>query len=568
MNRFLSLVKINIKTSWRRAMQSGKKKERGLLGKIGIIALVILVFLSLGFSFGNMSYALTKQFSALGMGKMATGTMAISLNVLLLFFGIISIPTIMFFSKETELYMTMPFSPAEIFGANLVSMYLNQMIYMLLVSVPIVVGSLMAVFSIKALIGWMVIILTMPLFMVALIALLFLIVLQVAPGLRDKGKISLFTGIFSMIFGIAIYFSMQFINNEALSQSTMFIPIDEHSMNIISLAIPTIRGAMLMINGSGIISFLTGLSIVVIFTTLLVLLLLTLARPMYFRIILSMSEGGKKEKVLTKSQIGKNINTKNSPMLALIKREWKTMFRTPAYFLNVVVETLFIPLWIPFCFAVPFFLNKDELMKEGFSFSLLPEFVNDVFLTSNSRAIAIAILVGAAIAFLSFTGGPTATAVSREGKHIEFLKTLPMKARNTFIGIFAGSFILAFAVGLIMLIAVNWLSSFRLDILLMSILSFTVSSLGLALLEFNIDMISPSLDWEDETKAVKSNKNAIFASFLPMILAGISVFLIIKMGIGIETVSYIILGVLTLIMVLSFLNIWLKAENYLLRMNV
>ena len=568
MNPFLSLVKVNLKTSWRRATGSGKNGKDSTLKKIGGGLLIVILLLSLVPTFGMTAYDITKQANAAGLGEVGTGTLVMSLNLILIFLGILAIPSALFFSNNMEIFMTMPFSSSEIFSANLLSMYINQLLGVLFMGVPLIGGSLMAKFSLKILISWIILILTIPMFMTTVIALVFMLIMSLVPGLRDKNRLSLITGFFSIIFSVIFYLGVQYFSQDAFSAGNAFLPVMEQNISLISLVFPTVKGGMLMINGEGALGFLTGLAIVFILTTILVLVTVVLAKPMYFRLLLSMSSGGKKEKKLSQKEIGQSVSKGSSPHLAIIKREWKTLVRTPAYMLNVVVGVFFMPLWIAICSAVPLFMNRDEIAASGFKIGDLQTFVNTMLNNDMELKIALAILVGAGIGVMSFMNGPTATSVSREGKHIEFLKTLPMKARGLLLSIFACSYLLAFSVGLVILLVLNWLASFDILVLGLSILSFIIMSLAISLLEFNIDMMWPNLDWEDETKAVKGGKNTFIAGILPLVLIGGSFALVFLTKIDILISATVIIGIAAVVMLLSFLNVWKKGEKYLLRMNV
>ncbi len=568
MNPFLSLVKVNLKTSWRRATGSGKNDKNSTLKKIGGGLLIVILLLSLVPTFGMTAYNLTKQANAAGLGEVGTGTLVMSLNLILIFLGILAIPSALFFSNNMEIFMTMPFSSSEIFSANFLSIYINQLLGILFMGVPLIGGSLMAKFSLKILISWIILILTVPMFMTTVIALLFMLIMSLVPGLRDKNRLSLITGFFSIIFSIIFYLGVQYFNNDAFTAGNAFLPVMEQNISLISLVFPTVKGGMLMINGEGALGFLTGLAIVIILTTILVLVTVVLAKPMYFRLLLSMSSGGKKEKKLSQKEIGQSVSKGSSPYLAIIKREWKTLVRTPAYMLNVVVGVFFMPLWIAFCSAVPLFMNRDEIAASGFNIGDLQTFVNTMLNNDMELKIALAILVGAGIGVMSFMNGPTATSVSREGKHIEFLKTLPMKARGIFLSIFACSYLLAFSVGLVILLVLNWLTSFDILVLGLSLLSFIIMSLAISLLEFNIDMMWPNLDWEDETKAVKGGKNTFIAGILPLVLIGGSFALVFLTGINILISSTVIIGIALLVMLFALLNVLKNGKKYLLRMNV
>ncbi len=571
MNRFLSLVKVNLKTSWRRATGSGKNAKNSALKKVGGVILALLLIASLAPTFGMTAYNITKQANAAGMGEVGTGTLVMSLNLILIFLGILAIPSALFFSNNMEIFMTMPFSSSEIFSANFLSIYINQLLGILFMGVPLIGGSLMANFSIKILISWIILIFTIPLFMTTVIALVFMLIMSLVPGLRDKNRLSLITGFFSIVFSVIFYLGVQYFNRDAFTAGNASLPVMsvmEQNISLISLVFPTVKGGMLMINGEGAMGFLTGLAIVLILTTILVLATVVLAKPMYFRLLLSMSSGGKKEKKLSQKEIGQSVSKGSSPHLAIIKREWKTLVRTPAYMLNVVVGVLFVPLWMAFCLAVPAFMNREEIAASGFQISDLRLFVSEMIGNDMELKIAIAILVGAGVGVLSFMNGPTATSVSREGKHIEFLKTLPMKASGLLLSIFACSYLLASAVGLVILLVLNWLVSFDILVLGLSLLSFIIMSLAISLLEFNMDMMWPNLDWEDETKAVKGGKNTFIAAILPMILIGGSFAFVFLTNINILISSTVIIGIAAVVMLFSFLNVLKNGEKYLLRMNV
>ena len=147
------------------------------------------------------------------------------------------------------------------------------------------------------------------------------------------------------------------------------------------------------------------------------------------------------------------------------------------------------------------------------------------------------------IMFISVANATAPTAISREGESIFISKYLPISYRVQILSKVLSAFILNI-VGLIVLVIFSAILIKPPVYLIMIIV--VVGVLGIIFTCFSgilIDLNFPKLHWENEQKAVKQNMNVLVNMVVGAAIAGLSIFLIIKLGLGLWTAF----GVLTAI---------------------
>ena len=194
--------------------------------------------------------------------------------------------------------------------------------------------------------------------------------------------------------------------------------------------------------------------------------------------------------------------SKSGVMSELIKKEWRTIKRTPIFMLNTVVINLIIPIFFAVSFVASFNVDID-----------LYEYIN----LSNSGILLIVI---GAFMFLSSASSSTSSAISREGNSARVLKTLPISLKIQL----DAKVYFAMIFDLIGLVALEAVAVVTLNIPVYYFLIVDVPIIILMLivnyLSILIDLRKPRLDWVEESEAVKQNFN-VFVSMILTVLVGV-----------------------------------------------
>lgn len=121
MKRFLSLVKISTKSGFEALSPS--KKEKSTLAKLGMVLLFIFLFAYMGMTFGVMANKMAKSAMAMGEMDRLVGMFSMIVTVVSIWLGLVALPSLLFFSQDTPVFMTMPFASWEIALAKFASAY-------------------------------------------------------------------------------------------------------------------------------------------------------------------------------------------------------------------------------------------------------------------------------------------------------------------------------------------------------------------------------------------------------------------------------------------------------------
>ncbi len=210
-------------------------------------------------------------------------------------------------------------------------------------------------------------------------------------------------------------------------------------------------------------------------------------------------------KKIKKEKISKYVKYKEKSLIStLIKKELLNIVKTPVYFFNIAFGGIIFPviMFIPL-------LTNDNIRQRVANFPKFKE-VATQFGLSNLDLFCISILLGIVLGFLFCLGGSSvSTSISREGKQIYLMQSLPIKAREQVLSrIIAGTILSvmeALPISIILLIFLKAPIYLLLFITLGSLIpSYAINSYCLL-----VDILKPKLEWTDPQGAVKQNFNAL-----------------------------------------------------------
>ena len=278
--------------------------------------------------------------------------------------------------------------------------------------------------------------------------------------------------------------------------------------------------------------------------------MLWVANQVFYKALLAGQEVSRKRKVLTGTQIDKRLGRGTSPVLALLKREWKLMIRTPLYVLNGLVGSIAGPLMV----AVLYFMRGSDPELAMMAESLKdPEVVPYVAL--------------GCLGLMLFTAGMNlvaSTALSREGKTIWVAKMIPVTARQQVDAKFLCSYFVS-AIGVLMttLIMVVLL---KLPILwaIGATIVGLIGSVPLAALNLLIDVFHPKLVWNSEQEAMKQNMNGgigMLISFIVLLIMAAVAFGALLLGLPVTAAFAAVAVVSAILAAVSLFALHAVAEK-------
>ena len=212
-------------------------------------------------------------------------------------------------------------------------------------------------------------------------------------------------------------------------------------------------------------------------------------------------------KRLTASETVNLIRSKfarRSIFTALLLREIRMMNREPAYLLNGPFTIILLPL----IYGI-MYLTDSLHLPAG----------TEVFMQSSAGLV----IAGVCGAFLGSATGIAATAVSRDAKNLNLIKSLPlsikryMQAKLAHAMLFAGIGSFIGVGGITLLFSLTPLTAIAAFIIALSL------ALLCNLLALMLDTAHPKLHWDTPAAAVKHNLNNIIILFSDLLLLGIIV---------------------------------------------
>lgn len=235
----------------------------------------------------------------------------------------------------------------------------------------------------------------------------------------------------------------------------------------------------------------------------------------------------------------------------IMKKDLNDIIKTPVYF----TSTLLVGLIIPVAILIPIIAQGGDISeiieKSGTAFAT---FENMFELKELISYMIIALAI--AMVFICSSATNTAgTSITREGKYLWLMQSLPIDARTQISARVLSAMIIHFLslipITLIIFILLRPPYYFIIAyFLVMLSVGFFASSLGIF-----VDVLKPKIDWQTPQQAMKSNFNIIVLTYATMILAvlmGVGFYLLFKKGIsGTDLFIVAILSIL-LILILGF----------------
>ena len=559
MKKFLLLTKILIKSGIGNNLyeDNAKKKKFAGLKKTLIYILIGLCFVPMLIALGYMGYGGYKMFEGINTGIILE--FACTAGVFLAFFSSITMCIGIFYnSRDIEFILPLPFKAEQIVCAKFVTMYFYTALINILMIIPVFIG-----YGIAGGLGisyW--IIMLLAVIMIPITPLVYgsvfsMVIIRVFKKARNKDVLTVITTVFAIVLVVAINAvinSMESISDQELI--SMITDKGTSIMKILNSVFPNtalVGNALTMENWAMMLLYILT---AVIFVVLFILI----AKAVYLSSVVEMSSSTSKNKKLSGEDI-KKLGKRNSQLRAYVVKEFKSVLRSPIYFLNCVLLSIAWPIII----LIPIFLsvfsgNSNNGVED------VPEVVGQFLKVPNNLVAGICMIVvfGMTVFSVSMSMLNT-TCISREGKNVFFMKYIPMSIEKQLQGKLLPGIILNFITGTLysIIAMIGVVLVFDISIppvaIVLSVLISILTVVLFNLIEIISDIIKPKLNWESEQAAVKQNFIAIIPMFLTMILGGLLGVGGVLLYINVE-ISIYLLGIIAIILLALFSFVFYKLD--------
>ncbi|PEX84457.1 putative ABC transporter permease subunit [Bacillus cereus] len=548
MSKIWTLTKVLLKLNYADFIADKKKRWAYLFSFAAILFVGFLMF-------GSLTHAMYEGMIHLGQDPgmiIAMGLAIASIWVFLM--SITNILTVFYYSNDIEMLLPLPLKPAQIISAKFLTVLITQYVMSSFILLPIFITyGLKSGAFITYYIYMIFIYLLFPIVPLVLASLLMTIIMRYTNIAKNKDRGNIFIGIVSILFIVGINVFMQWKNKSAFSEDAIanYLANNQSSLLVqMTNYFPTTYfGAVALVESAN----WKGPLYVIIFAVIsfvFFVLFYYIAERTYLKGVIGLSTSTAKKEVISAEGLQKST-VQSSHLKAYVKKEFKTLFRTPQFFLNCIVQTFVMPIMLFFVLFV-----QDGNLK------WITEYIN------NPKSAGLAIGVGlCASLFLMGSNVIATTSFSRDGSSWFVNRYLPVKASDIFFAKAITAWLINIAIlavfGITMAVVAGVSPVFM-------ILWFLLSANGLLLINLigtRWDAQTADIHWDTEQKLFKSRYTTLW-NFLANILlalvivAGVSVlYFFLQVGLW---VMFIVLFVMFTIVNYIFIKILkLGAERIL-----
>ncbi len=507
MRKYLSLTKVLLKSGFQVTDGKSKKWFKVFLYLLlAVCCLPMLFLLYFGIDSILPIYAHINQSAAV------LGSMLFLTCMIIFFFSLFLIPSIFYFSSDLEILLALPLKSMHIIAAKFTVCVIYEYLFSFSVLIPTYAAYLhYGEIPVTFIPFGIITLLLIPVFPLVLSTIVTILLMRFVPLFKNRDRFNIISSILLIFLGIAYSF---FMNSQGAQDETeilmTLITGDNSLLQFFMKLFPMIPFfARAIIEGS-ILDMLEAIGICAIALGTL----LTLARLLYFKGAIGSSESNASHKKMSAKQLQKS-SRQRSKTGSYLKKEFKLLFRTPAYFTNCILMVILFPILM----LAIFLLNQGDLV-EGVSLTSLLIEVEQI-----DGFVAYVVFIAMAAGFLFGTFNQiSATALSREGKQYTVMKYLPMSYcdqihAKMLCGVIAG-IISNISIALVLMLILPFsLYYYAIYCVISAITTFIGNAYCIM-----IDLAKPKLIWEQEAVAVKQNLGSFIAMMISMALCILIIF--------------------------------------------
>ncbi|WP_080874046.1 putative ABC transporter permease subunit [Oceanobacillus timonensis] len=456
--------------------------------------------------------------------SMLLGLALLSIAVILLFLSFIMILSAFYFSDDISAYIPLPVHPYQL----LVGKAANPLIYNYFLTAFIFLpflfmyGSLNDASFLFYVYGFILFII-FPIIPFCLVAVILMFIMRYVNIAKNKDRSKIFMGIGSLLFVILVNVLVRLNMDNAAFMDTFMTYMQEQEglMRLITFIFPPAyfgaNSLHLAASWSGLFYLIALLFLFVIS----VLVFVWAGQRFYLKGVRGMSSGSKGNLSAKATQ---KLTKQHSSLITYMRKELKVIFRTPAFLMQCVIQSLFFPVFL----TVILFLDMgDELA------ALVPA-------APEKNLFLILFMVSVFILSMNVTAS---TAISREGASRKLNLFLPIPFHHLidaklFVAYLMAllPFVLIIGVGMYIHIPIHIFIGWVAISLLYNWLS--------VMIHFIVDVQNPKLHWTDEQELFKGRFIPFFISLAQVAFFGIITIILWNMQInGVYLILFILLMV-------------------------
>lgn len=475
-----TLIKIRLKGILFKQTRSSQKKNASI-GKIVLMALLFgyvgIVFIGM---FGLLFSTLIEPLHLMGLDWLYFSLMSI-IVIMFCFIGSIFLTHHEIYeAKDNELLLSMPIKNSDILLSRVFTILILNYVYEFIIVLPAFYVYITTIgMNVLQIIMFIIIIMTLPLFVLALSSFFSWILAHVLVHVKMKNIISLI--LYFLFMGVYIYsinYIEEYIGLLITHGESIARAIEKSVFPLYHLGIALVDGKII------------SLFIYLVFAIVPFALVIYLLSRNFIKLATT------KPKMKKKAFASSHIKT-SSLHSSLLKREIKHFTSNVMVMLNGAVGIVFCLIG-----AIAVILYADDLQ----SFLIL-------FPEMNNYLTPILCLAGIGVCSMNII---SASSISLEGQRLWILKTLPISTQDILLTKFYLHLLICIPSGIIFSLATLFVFHVTLIDALFVILAPILFTIFVDLLGLLMNLWKPKFDWINETVCVKQSMPVMLTMFISM----------------------------------------------------
>lgn len=290
------------------------------------------------------------------------------------------------------------------------------------------------------------------------------------------------------------------------------------------------------------------------------------AQKIYLGGVIGMTDSNSKRRRISQKE-GEKINRHSPVLWSYTKKEWRTLMRTPVYFLNCALFAIIWPVMFLLPMGISLAANGVDLSE--FSPALIVDMLKGIFNAPMAGPLILLVFYGIGVfaGIMNYTSG---TSISREGNGIYFMKMIPVPYKTQvlakmLVGILLG--LIGSTLYTTIFSVVGLFMGLDFVVLPLGILLTAVAVVMQNIIQMAVDLAMPKLNWESEQMAVKQNMNPMIEMLVTGVIGGalgvLAFFAYKKLGIPPYAVAVLGIVVLAVIDIVGWRLVAAYAERRL-----
>ncbi|MCA0969716.1 ABC transporter permease [Halobacillus litoralis] len=421
------------------------------------------------------------------------GLLFVSVTIIYIFVTLSTVLSSFYFAEDVESFISLPFQPYQIvmgkaavpflslYGINTILLLPSLLFYGIHSQSTIVYYAF-------ALILWAL----TPVIPFALTAILVIFIMRFANISKNKDRTKMFMGMLGFLFIIGINIFIRLDSNQNGTGMEEIITEQNGLLDLVTKFFPTAYFSSISLTSPSSLTGVMYLLLVIALTVGGIILFMTVGQQWYFKGVLGLSGG--KRSTFKDNQLSKR--TRKQPVLkSLFLKEMRTILRTPTFFTQILVQSLFFPV----------FLVVILLLESSGSLSSLAAGIEGW-----SAHTTLIVLI--AFTILGLGVNPAASSsISRDGKTWFNHLYLPIAARD----VINSKLLISFFLNLLSITVISVVILFVLQVSILVWAIWLLASLAISwitsMIGLILDLEQPKLNWTDEREVFKGRMIGLFA---------------------------------------------------------